>query len=411
MVLFFIISLVAAYTSRNLIFEQRTSANMYRAGQAYEAAEAGLEWALAQLNAGLIDGSCQATGTGSSFRDRYLEVQPGGTLTVRPRPGGGLPTCVFDGSEWQCLCPDATDPVLAQPTGNGPFPAFRVRMLSTAATNTRPGTIVLEANGCTNLGDPPGPCLDFPAQADSGEGVATVSVVVALAGGLATPPAAPITARTNVTATAPGRVSSVNLDVGSGGLTLNAGADVDDTPFDLQTLPGTPRSASVVDLDSSLGALADTALDRNRMFASVFGLWRQTHDEQPALLNCASPCDVAALTTLWATNPGRTIRVDGDLSIDAPLGSATAPALLVVTGDTTVSASTVYGVIYQQGGDVTVSGSTVWNGALIGENGLNFISATASDLLTMRYDADVIRLLRRTHGSFVRVPGSWRDIQ
>ena len=44
MVLFFIMSLVAAYASRNLIFEQRTSANNYRSTQAFEAAEAGLEW-------------------------------------------------------------------------------------------------------------------------------------------------------------------------------------------------------------------------------------------------------------------------------------------------------------------------------------------------------------------------------
>ncbi|MBK7062382.1 MAG: hypothetical protein IPH51_18705 [Rubrivivax sp.] len=34
MVLFFIMSLVAAYTSRNLIFEQRTSANQLRSTQA-----------------------------------------------------------------------------------------------------------------------------------------------------------------------------------------------------------------------------------------------------------------------------------------------------------------------------------------------------------------------------------------
>ena len=52
MLLFFIISLVAAYAGRNLIFEQKTSANQYRATQAFEAAEAGLEWALAMLNGG-----------------------------------------------------------------------------------------------------------------------------------------------------------------------------------------------------------------------------------------------------------------------------------------------------------------------------------------------------------------------
>ena len=56
MLLFFIISLVAAYAGRNLIFEQRTSTNQYRATQAFEAAEAGLEWALAMLNGGRVDG-------------------------------------------------------------------------------------------------------------------------------------------------------------------------------------------------------------------------------------------------------------------------------------------------------------------------------------------------------------------
>ena len=55
MMLFFIMSLVAAYASRNLIFEQRTSANNYRSTQAFEAAEAGLEWAIAMLNGGRID--------------------------------------------------------------------------------------------------------------------------------------------------------------------------------------------------------------------------------------------------------------------------------------------------------------------------------------------------------------------
>ncbi len=58
LLLFFIISLVAAYAGRSLIFEQRTSANQYRATQAFEAAEAGLEWALAMLNGGRISATC-----------------------------------------------------------------------------------------------------------------------------------------------------------------------------------------------------------------------------------------------------------------------------------------------------------------------------------------------------------------
>ena len=41
--LFFTMLLASVYLNRNLVFEQRSSANQYRATQAFEAAEAGLE--------------------------------------------------------------------------------------------------------------------------------------------------------------------------------------------------------------------------------------------------------------------------------------------------------------------------------------------------------------------------------
>ena len=52
MVLFFVMALVAAYTNRNLVFEQRISANSYKATRALEAADAGVEWTIGLLNAG-----------------------------------------------------------------------------------------------------------------------------------------------------------------------------------------------------------------------------------------------------------------------------------------------------------------------------------------------------------------------
>ena len=42
MILFFVMTLVAAYTNRSLIFEQRTSANQYRSTQSLEIADAGM---------------------------------------------------------------------------------------------------------------------------------------------------------------------------------------------------------------------------------------------------------------------------------------------------------------------------------------------------------------------------------
>jgi Tfp pilus assembly protein PilX len=50
LVLLFITTLVAAYAHRNHLFELSASTNQYRATQAFEAAEAGLEWTIALLN-------------------------------------------------------------------------------------------------------------------------------------------------------------------------------------------------------------------------------------------------------------------------------------------------------------------------------------------------------------------------
>ena len=108
MLLFFVIVLTAAYTNRNLIFEAHTSINQYRSTQALEAAEAGLEWAVALLNGGRIDDSCVEAGSPGdmTFRRRYLLADATtGVLTaaMQPTSGGALtPTCVADGNGWRC---------------------------------------------------------------------------------------------------------------------------------------------------------------------------------------------------------------------------------------------------------------------------------------------------------------------
>src|SRR6266571_8446311 len=50
LMLFLAMALAAFAVNRHLVFEQRSAANQARATQAFEAAEAGLEWAQAQLN-------------------------------------------------------------------------------------------------------------------------------------------------------------------------------------------------------------------------------------------------------------------------------------------------------------------------------------------------------------------------
>ena len=234
MILFFVITLVAAYTSRNLLFEQRTSANQYRATLAFETADAGMEWAIARLNEGRMNSDCTelapaagvATPPQDSFRERYLDPNPAtGVIGVRLQTAA--PTverragCVFNGSAWVCDCPADGNPAPAvTTTGNGPFPAFWVRFLNTQiGTPPRAGVVRIQVNACTRA-DPA--CLDFNRQAQSGDGLATVWSMVALRKGLPTAPAAALTVRQALTFGS-NTYTVTNTDATSGGITIHGG--------------------------------------------------------------------------------------------------------------------------------------------------------------------------------------------
>src|SRR5213595_1369866 len=113
MVLLFGMTLVAFFANKSMLFEQRTSANHYKATKAFEMADAGVEWAIARLNdpIKLITApSCTAVvgaAAGVSFRDRYVRpTAAGGAHTAgwlnpvsdaypgcRIDPSTGTPTC------------------------------------------------------------------------------------------------------------------------------------------------------------------------------------------------------------------------------------------------------------------------------------------------------------------------------
>lgn len=416
MVLFFLMSLVAAYTSRNLIFEQRTSVNQYRSTQAYEAAEAGLEWALSMLNSGRIGADCQessATGTSTTFRQRYLTVNTD-TRMVSPRaaPSGvaGLwPSCVSNGSGgWTCSCPSTTAPSLTAPTGTGVFPAFRVRFTSDELT--RPGLIRIESNGCTRLADA---CLNHPASAENLEGRANVAAIVALASALPTPPGAALTILGD--APAGSALTVYNTNVNLGGITVQAGGNFNiagPPAWTLRSVPGTPASDSVVSGDPALSALAATP---DRAFAATFNMWPATYSAQPAAvrLTCPAAGCRQALADAVAKNPDRVIWVPGPngltLESAGTIGTATEPANIVVDGPVNFTAANVRinGFVYSRGGAWTaVATPGEIHGAVFIEGDL---AATAGATIVM--NNDILRLLRARSGSFVRAPGGWDDFR
>jgi hypothetical protein len=398
-VLFFILAMVTAYAGRNLIFEQRTSVNNQRATQAFEVAEAGLEFAVAQLGSGRVDSLCQPITdvAQNTFRQRYLTQNADGTLSAIGVPALN-PSCILLSSGANCSCPTAGPPVL--PDTVGLAPTFQLHFETVA----QPGVVRAVSLGCSSIGSQ---CYaGVPNKADA---LARVSVLLGLNSALATPPSAAITARGTVDLNG-SAVNVSNADVPTRGITIDAGDTVINAgSARLSSVPGTPGTASVLASDPSL-----SAMDKDRMFVSVFGMDRATYWSQPAVLRvqCGGDC-ANALATAVSANPGRVIYIDDPVSINSNvvLGSPATPVVLFVHGDLNVSANfRLYGVLYLNSGSgprstwTITAGSTFVDGALIVESGLSVIGTP-----TIAFDPNVLRTINLTQGSMVRVPGSWRD--
>lgn len=433
LVLFFVISLVAAYTSRGMIFEQRTSINQFRSTQAIEIADAGLEWAQSKLNAGLIGADCETDPAGAStFRDRYLSFAPAdGKITA---VAGAAATCIrTSAGVWSCTCPAAG---ATMPAGSGP--GFRVHFVLDKGGPARAGLIRATVSACTQATDG---CLSNPQVPEVGQGNAIVSASFGLKGGVDTLPSAALTIpSSNMGATALDLAAGTTVrayNTGAGaGIAVQAGGSVLPTAGILEVFgpPGSPTNASILEGDLSLAADPGTGGMRsstdagacaagdahpgcsvNRVFVGVFGVQREIFREQPAIVRCDAACGAGALSALAAKNPKSVLWVAGDATIDGAIGSATEPVSLVVDGDVTFSGGTLTGLLYTSGKIVggvpvrtwTVSpGTSVVVGAAVSEGELN---VAGGGTLELRYDAGVLALLRSRSGSFVRVPGSWRD--
>lgn len=426
MVLFFIVSLVAAYTSRNLIFEQRTSTNQYRSTQSLEAAEAGLEWAKAMLNHGRITPgatgpssppSCvtSTSSTDTSFRQRYLNqntstgyiLARGYTVPPSTTFNKLQPTCVFNGSGWNCDCPSSGPAVLSSPSSTEIRPAFRVRFSNVAAP-APPGLVRVEAIGCTRLD---ASCLDFSALGSANEGRTLLTQLVALTGTAVSPPLAALTAGGAVNFS--GAAVMRNGDVASGGWTIQARGGISGAVQSI-SLPGTPGSASRVDNDTTLPASAD------RMFTTVFNMFPETFRQAPgtvrldaSVAGCtASGCSGSAVQNALLFNPGRVIWVEGNLTVDTAVGSTTEPALVVVNGNLDFSANATFtGLVYVRAATwaPTYAGGQVV-GAVIAEGAVGDGSGGgAVGTPTVTYSADALQRVRLLRGSFVPVPGGWKD--
>ncbi len=400
--LIFAMVLVTLFVNRNLVFEQRASANQYRSTQAFEAAEAGAEWALAQLNnPQRIGPDClpAADSTASSFRSRYLS-QTSAAFAARTWNDGAVatplqPTCVRSGAGWACSCPTNGAPLLSASEGDGPLPAFSLQFVAA----DKPGTLRVIATGCTSLA---GECL--VGSLSNADATARVDVTVGLLAGLRTQPAAALTTRGRVDADS-AAFGAHNSDPATG-LALHAGSGVAASQARLTTPAGAPLSSALLSGDAGLAALST-----DRFFASYFGLDKERWKTQPSVqrIVCGSDCGVAIAAAAASTDGSALIWIDGDLTLDGPItvGSIDRPVVLVVDGTARIRGSLIFhGLLYGttlSWNDTTVPGA-VLRGAALSEN--HYTGNGAPEIV---YDSGVLSTLKTRSGSFARINGGWRD--
>lgn len=434
-VLLIVMSLMAFFVNRGMVFEQRTSANQYRATRAFEMAEAGLEWAVAQLNAEApitTAPSCAST-TGpatNTFAARYLTIGPGGIgVVANGRASGSI---AANGSVTSS-CPL---PGNAATLGNADEPRFMVEFSKTGITD--PWAVRVISRGCTNAGNY---CVDGSTTSPSPDGVAVVSAIYKMVPALPLAPGAGLV--TGGSATTGGNFMVINdKDYPSNGITINSGSVVNlGNGTEVKTIGGTHPRASVLDNDPSLRNLTNADANGETMFQSFMGdsfaqyqanpkTWIITSGTCAAAVasrctSCgtASACGTALMDVytnkgvekFWADTPvqfGMSNRPTASTeNPDRSFGTSARPLIIGSSSNVDFNGAILaYGMFYAATATATDNyvvvgtGSATVVGAIVTRS--NFVKGAGS--MNLVYDAKLFTP-QQNFGLMVRVPGSWRD--
>lgn len=395
--------LAAAWAQRSALNEIRSAGNQLHAAGALEAAEAGLEWTQAMLNAGhKIDTACQPStaAEGSNFRGRYLQpADASGRFAPREPGGPGLRqkiSCARAATAWTCSCPEHGAPALSI-RSDGNVPAFLVEF----AAGSRPGSLEVQAVGCSHAARP---CLADAA--DRADASVRLRVTLALLPTLANAPAASLTSIGSIVA-GPAALGLHNADALSGGLAAHAGAGIVGSALRLGTAPGASQATAVVSGDPDLASLTP-----GQFFSRHFGIDPLQWRFQPGVrrLSCRSSCSAELLAMLESNADVARIAVDGDLRVEHGLriGRRERPVVLVIDGDLLIEGpAQIHGLVHARNmrwDGVAVDGGGLLLGAVTLTGG--YAGDAAADLV---YDPMLMSRLQRQSGTWVRVPGSWRD--
>ncbi|NJN00738.1 MAG: hypothetical protein HC793_03925 [Aquincola sp.] len=417
--LLFGMTLILFFANRSFIFEQKASANQMRSTQAFEVAEAGLEWATAMLNnRGVINNACVPTvGQPNSFGGIYAPRS--GTPQNYIPPTNARAGCRMAASgALTCSCPAAGGTVAL---GSSTQPNFTVLIEDTADIDA----VRITSWGCINQ-----TAACTATNNAGGDATASASVVVKLRPILRAAPAAALT--TGGWAQVCGSFNITNSSQAANGYLVNSGGQTQigngtylsgALPVGapncgggggqtLATTPGTPIAASIVANDTSLSTISG---DSNAMFSAFFGTTLAQFIAAPSTCTISgSSATNRANNLIAAYNDGarrcRDFWVDGDIQFsgNATLGTAADPVTMVSASDMSFNGNyEIYGVIYSDSADWNDLGTGTSDiyGAVISR-----VNYRNNGNGSIRYDAGTLANIQ-DRGRLVRVPGTWRDFQ
>lgn len=411
MMLFLVMALLAAYANRSMLFEQRIANSYFRASLAQEVSEAGLEWAVAQLNGGAIDADCAPVATGGSrFADRYLALsaedrgikQASATLVTTT-----VADCRPTANGWSCHCPALgawTAPAAAGGLDTTPSFGIYIQPIPNSAPRAA-GTIWITSMGCTS--SVASTCVSALSNSRNSQAVSRQDALIALVSAVRSPPAAPLVAKGNVTVSGSGGLGLHNTDPRSAGLLYDLGGTASGfTESRLNSVPGTSTAQARIEHDESL-----TRSGTDQFFRMFMGATGDRYKNHPSLRTVACNGDCAADLAAAYTAGRRIMWVEGALRIESnqSIGSASDPVVIVANGDVTLSgAFELNGMLVSRGNVRWTNGTGTSRivGMLLVEGNL-----TTDGAMDIVYQPGIANQLRNRVGSFVRVPGGWKDLR
>ncbi len=386
-------SVAVLYLNRHLLIEHRTSASQWHGAVAFEAAEAGLDWAQDRLNhPGQLDAQCRpatpvAGGTG--FRASHL---PTGT---QPAPSAG---CRLPGGALDCACPSG-----GQVWVGDTVPRFAVRL----TPETGSDAIRAHSLGCAA---DDAPCdLDTPAPPEA-DARAPLSVALRLVPLLPSLPAAALTCGGDCRLL--DQASVRNEQIAGLGLAVHSATTLTRaSSAQVRGLPGAPQADASVENAPSLASATGTPCNAQALFAHLFQQSLATYARSPLTHHLPCPTDTdcgAAIRHAHALGwRAFFLPKGGHLTSGEALGTPEAPVALVTPGTLTIdNAPTVHGLLFANDSIINTSdgGAARIRGAAVSCN-----SHRQGGQSEVAHDADTLARLREITRAYQRVPGSWRD--